>query len=800
MLEALDCGGLTPSSLRAACWAREDELGPRARSPPQSGSKHGSGTAGFGQGWVRELGVWHSRRNALKGLGSGALSALGIAKSPGKADFPAPSSQGNGIGPEQAFLSATVSVRKVGFPTREEFESPPRHVRPITWYFPPRPDGGKIATDLADLKKLGIGGVCLLPDAPLLKCEYLSPEFWQLTHMTIKEAIRQDFRIWLYDEAGYPSTSAGGYVLRHHPKYVVTGLEYDQGPVNDGAFTVDDPVVAEQMAEGGAVIATVGGGTYIKRVGDPLATIAQGRDGLKLPLSNLMDADAGREFISSTYEGYARTVGRHFGKEIEAIFTDEPCLHVAGYWNSGEKAENHRPLFPWVDGFPEYFYTKKGYDLLPLLPCLVKDAGPEAVNVRCDYWEVVCELVMEGYFDQRFNWCAQHNISSTGHMLLEEWLMTHLMFTGSLIRAAAREHIPGVDLIGPRPNLASLEHTMTGVGGVWVPKYISSAAHTRGRSDVMSESFAASGPTMTLEKMVATANWEYVAGVTELLPMSHQYARRTIPPNALETTHDEFYRDPTFFATYLARLRSMLSGGAHVADLGVLVPETSIWANYVPARVGMPYEDYRKKNPVAAKLDDDFSALSIELLRSQMDFDYLDDEIFVTAEVSGGKLHLADEAYSVLVIPRSTTMRYAVAEKVVAFRHAGGHVIACGALPTTSMERGRSQALKQALAAVPVAATPEELVQGIRKIWQPDLVLDRPDSKFYYLHRRKGGHEIYFLINMAEGPCEHQIKFRATGGASIWDPRTGEIKPFNGREVRIEGLSALFVVFGSVQA
>lgn len=738
-----------------------------------------------------------SRRNILKGLGLSAFSALGVSKSAGKGGLS--NASGKAGDSDLDHSAPSVSTRKVGFPTHEEFQSPPGRVRPITWYFPPRADLGKITADLAELKKLGIGGVCLLPQPSRLKSEYLSPAFWQLMHMTIEEAIRQGFRIWLYDEAGYPSTSAGGHVLQRHPECAVTGLEYNGGPVKEGAFTVSDPIVAEQMAEGGAVIAGVGGGTYVKRVGDPLATIAQGRAGLKLPLSNLMDADAGREFLTSTYEGYARTVGRHFGKEIEAIFTDEPCLHVAGYWDFHEKAENHRPLFPWVAGFPEYFYKKKGYDLLPLLPCLVKDAGPETVNVRCDYWDVVCDLVMEGYFDQLRDWCFKHNIAFTGHLLLEEWLLTHLMFTGSLIRAASRMHIPGVDLIGARPDTATLEHTMTAVGGVWVPKYISSAAHTRGRSDVMSESFAASGPTMNLKKMVATANWEFVAGVTELLPMSHHYGRRTIPENALETTHDEFYRDPAFFATYLARLRSLLSGGVHVADLGVLVPETSIWANYVPAPVGMPYADYREKNLVAAKLDDDFASLSKELLRNQMDFDYLDDEILVTAEIIGNKLRLAEETYSVLVMPRSTTMRHGVAEKIAAFLHAGGHVIACGALPTTSMERGKDSALKRALAVVPVMSTPRGLVQGIRKVWQPDLVLDRPNPKFYYLHRRKDNREIYFLINMDEGPCEHEIMFRATGSASIWDPRTGEIKPFKGREVRIEGLWAMFVVFGDVQ-
>jgi hypothetical protein len=49
---------------------------------------------------------------------------------------------------------------------------------------------------------------------------------------------------------------------------------------------------------------------------------------------------------------------------------------------------------------------------------------------------------------------------------------------------------------------------------------------------------------------------------------------------------------------------------------------------------------------------------------------------------------------------------------------------------------------------------------------------------------------------MAEEERKPKITFRAHGAASTWDPRTGEIKPFQGREVQIDRLSAIFVVFG----
>ena len=731
-----------------------------------------------------------TRRDLLKGIGLASLSGVALKQ--------------KGLAEESAVCSDTKIVERPipnkavhSMPSPEQFLNPPRSVRPITWYWPQHPEPETISDELGELEKLGIGGVCLLPQAPGMK--YLSPEFWQTVKLTVEEAVRRNYRIWLYDENGFPSGTAGGDVAAHRPEVLVTGLEYNEEP----------------PAAGGKLIATVDGAAWVQRTGDPIEGIESEEtrsSGFEHPLTNLMDANGGREFISSTYEGYARTIGSHFGKEIEAIFTDEPSLHVAGWWEFGQKAEDHRPLFPWVEGFLEYFKTRMGYDLTPHLPCLVKDCGPETVNVRCDYWEVVTQLITEGYFNQLHDWCARHNIAFTGHLLLEEWLMTHTMFTGSLMRASSREHIPGVDLIGERGNLDSLEFTMAGyravnvaepggrivdgVGGVWVPKYISSAAHTRGRTDVMSESFAASGNTLNLEKLVGTANWESVAGVTELLPMSEHYGRIKIPENAWETTHDNFYHDPTFFATYLGRLRSMLSGGTHVADVAILVPETSIWANYVPAPVTMPFDLYRKQNPIAASIDDDFGTLSSQLLRHQIDFDYLDDEITVTAEVEGGKFRIADESYRILVIPSSTTMRCSVADKVAAFRRAGGKVIACGQLPTRSMERGMDGRLAEALSLCHRVPDAQGVIEAITAEGQRDFSLAQPDPHIYYLHRRKQGRDIYFVINMATEDRELEPAFRAKGSASVWDPRTGETRAFTEKRIKIPSTSAMFVVFG----
>jgi hypothetical protein len=240
----------------------------------------------------------------------------------------------------------------------------------------------------------------------------------------------------------------------------------------------------------------------------------------------------------------------------------------------------------------------------------------------------------------------------------------------------------------------------------------------------------------------------------------------------------------------------MLSGGSHVADVAILVPETSIWANYVPAPVTMPFDLYRKKNPIAASIDDDFGALSSQLLRHQIDFDYLDDEITVTAEVENGRFRIADESYRILVIPSSTTMRCSVADKVAAFSRAGGKVVACGQLPTRSMERGMDRRLAEALSSSHRVPDPQAVIEAITAVGQRDFSLSQPDPHIYYLHRRKQGRDIYFVINMATEDRELEPAFRAKGQASVWDPRTGETRPFTEKRLKIPSTSAMFVVFG----
>ncbi len=49
-------------------------------------------------------------------------------------------------------------------------------------------------------------------------------EGWKSTEAGFREYIRRGMKTWIYDEKGYPSGTAGGYVTENHPEFVAKGL------------------------------------------------------------------------------------------------------------------------------------------------------------------------------------------------------------------------------------------------------------------------------------------------------------------------------------------------------------------------------------------------------------------------------------------------------------------------------------------------------------------------------------------------------------------------------------------------
>ena len=108
-----------------------------------------------------------------------------------------------------------------------------------------------------------------------------------------------------------------------------------------------------------------------------------------------------QKFLDITMDAYTREIGKHYGKRVPGVFTDEPHLAPAGG-------------LPWTDDLPNVFEKRWEYSLIGNLPSLVQPVG-DFKQVRHNYIQVLLELFIERWSKPYYEYCERHNIEFTGH-------------------------------------------------------------------------------------------------------------------------------------------------------------------------------------------------------------------------------------------------------------------------------------------------------------------------------------------------------------------------------------------------
>jgi hypothetical protein len=403
---------------------------------------------------------------------------------------------------------------------------------------------------------------------------------------------------------------------------------------------------------------------------------------------------------------------------------------------------------------------------------------------------MISEQVGGTFFKMVREWCDAHDVASTGHLVWEESLIYHANFYGSVFPALRELDWPGIDVLGCGYGATSGSHTE---GGPVTPKLISSAAHIYDKKRTMSESFCFVKGTTPIEDLLAHINWQSVLGINSytMLSINDQY-----PAESFRLLND-----------YTGRLSYMLTQGRFTADVAVLYPIASVWADFKPTNRHVHHLD---DNPKAKDVDEAWRAISREVLACQRDFDYLDEDAVRRAKISSGKLTLGKNSYSVLVLPHVTTLDYATLEKIREFVDAGGTVISYETLPYTRANAGspdEHRALVDDLwdrKGVVHTETMRSFREALRSSGTPDLVVTPSTPDVYYQHRVLPDGDIFFLVNNSPTPVTGDFAFRASGKAEIWNPLTGETSPAesskkNGMstiDLTLPPRSGRFVVFG----
>ncbi|MBN1561790.1 hypothetical protein JW998_16175, partial [candidate division KSB1 bacterium] len=254
------------------------------------------------------------------------------------------------------------------------------------------------------------------------------------------------------------------------------------------------------------------------------------------------------------------------------------------------------------------------------------------------------------------------------------------------------------------------------------------------------------------------------------------------------------------FTTYMARLGHILSGGRHVAKIAILYPIHSIWANYVP----------QKRDDIGAVIEADYDYLTDTLLRLHYDFDFIDEDVLIGADIREGKIAIAEEEYELLILPPVTHIKAATWRAIKRFVDSGGNLIGDTLLPIALLEGSAPQASAVAdlfgiepMAALrrhrdgaafsvhrngsgnvfffggpglSAASAREALDSTIQKCIVPDVTIDH--KEVFYLHRVKDGFDIYFFVNTSRQDLgEVEITFERIASPELWDAERGDIRP-----------------------
>ncbi len=558
------------------------------------------------------------------------------------------------------------------------FQRPPREygILPF-WFLNGELEPEEMRYQIREFYEKGMSGI-ILHGRFGLELPYIGETYLERIKLAVDEAQRIGFPTWVYDEMNWPSGTADKRVLKSRPDLVQRYIECINFTVRGPWFTYltgedsryldferSTPLAAFAISQEGQVIDLTPNLSF----GDVIPWEAPAGNWRLIYMVektadyyiDALNPESTAEFLRLGYEPYRDILDGQMSTQMLGFYTDEPAMHY--YLTGGDN-----PIIPWTKDMFRRFQGRNGYNLRPFLPDLFFDIRPESARVRFDFYNSLTDFYSDAYYRQIHEWCREHNVLFTGHLLYEEWLRPLVRVEGNLFRHYEHFDVIGVDhlypIIGNRDRPA--EHVAMKVG--------SSAAHQLGSERLLCESFGGIFMDATMQRMKWITDWEYVLGVNLLNPHGYHYTlegprKRDWPPSM-------FYQYPWWryfneFSNYVSRLSHLLSGGRHVAKVAVLWPMQAMFANYTPQSHNQPGD----------RIEQDFNTLTDLLLRLHYDFDYLDEDFLAQAEIRDGRIHIRDEAYELLVLPPLTHIKISTLERLEQFAGQGGRLLATVFLP-----------------------------------------------------------------------------------------------------------------------
>ncbi|XEC95817.1 glycosylhydrolase-like jelly roll fold domain-containing protein [Paenibacillus tarimensis] len=640
---------------------------------------------------------------------------------------------------------------------RSRFVRPPAEFSPIPfWFWNDALTKEELIRQIHDFHAKEVEGFVLHPRIGIPdSMPYLSDEFMDLVEAAVEEAARLNMRVILYDEGMYPSGSACGGVVRRNPAYASRGLRMIEQRA-DGPVEWNVPLASGDRIVSVQAICKLGGPAYrpesvvllkhhegrvdftppdeetwslaafIDTCSDGhIRGIHYGQDDGEpgAPRSaDLLNPDAVRTFIELTHERYEARIGRHFGKTVIAMFTDEPDLMGRGH---------HKGLVPWTSDFIDDFLA--GGNREEELAALWLDAGSMTATIRKKYRTSVRNRMEQVYYKQLHDWCGKRGIALTGHPAGSQDIGMLKYF-----------HIPGQDIvwryIAPEDGkgLTGLHSTMG--------KCSADAARHRARRRNLNECFGVCGKeggwSLSADNIKWYLDWLFVRGVNLICPHAFYYSieGKRLHERAPDVgPNNIWWSEYGRFSRYIKRMSWMMTDSINTANVALLCQGDRL--------------SWRMAKP---------------LFENQIEFNYLEEELLQDAcELSEGMLTIAKQTYTVVLVDEGAALEPQTWSRLKLFAQQGGVIMelreeAADGSPEIGQFRFDS---------------PEELAGALQECMVGTYLLEPAAHAIRVSHLIKDGVHLYVIVNEGEEAYKGRLYVPLQGKTELWHPWTGTTTP-----------------------
>jgi hypothetical protein len=601
------------------------------------------------------------------------------------------------------------------------FKNPDTIYRPFVrwWWNGDKIEKAELARELRLLKEAGIGGVEINPikfpartnDIGKRSVQWLSDEWIELLQFAFDEAKSLGMTCDLIVGSGWPF-GAEWLEGDERSQVVVIGTKKLEGPLDYEVSLFDlykeaDPAISSPFPgrkmemlsvklvpsiinnredakdlsgqiPNGTIKCKIPQGKYVLYALVKISgfmEVIQGAPGATGPVLNHYNQAAVKKYLMKMNDTIQQKTGP-LSSHIRSLFSDSLELEGSN----------------WCNDMQMEFQKRRGYDIMPFLPFIlyktggmgntwVYDHGAEhgpgfkemIQRMRYDFELTKAELIKERFVDVYIKWCKENKVQSRmqaygrGYFPLEGSFDADIPEGETWIR-------PGLGI-----EMSETDYR-TGRAYTMINKYVSSAAHLKGKKHISCEELTNIHQVFneSLELMKIAGDQSIISGVTHPIFHGFNYS----PPDApfpgwviYGTFLNE--RNPCwpffkYFTEYKARLSALLQQATMFADIAILSAITDTWSIYGA-----------QNEPFPSIMYPEWQTFIWEAIHQNgSGCDYISEKVIQDSIIQNGSLQFGPRKYHTIFLTQVESMEPATAKKLFEFIEAGGRIFFIEAYPS----------------------------------------------------------------------------------------------------------------------